>query len=187
MEIKTNGVHSNLNLTTMPNNKETTPTSADLPVLDSGNRRQFDSGAVRDIQVGKGRFDLMPLEHIYRFLGFYNDYQGYAHIYGEFAEFQKDDSPKHIFDALSIFVKLTYPSVFDALLELSKHYEAGAVKYGERNWEKGIPIKSYIDSALRHLTKYLRGDKDEPHDRAFMWNCFAILWTADRLPEMPES
>ena len=30
-------------------------------IKDSGNRRAFESGAVRDIQEGKGRCDLMPL------------------------------------------------------------------------------------------------------------------------------
>lgn len=29
---------------------------------DSGCRREFDSGAVRDIQEGKGRCDLLPLD-----------------------------------------------------------------------------------------------------------------------------
>lgn len=33
-------------------------------ILDSGNRREFDTGAVRDIQEGKGRCDLMPLDVI---------------------------------------------------------------------------------------------------------------------------
>ena len=31
-------------------------------IKDSGNRRKFDSGAVRDIQEGKGRCDLLPLD-----------------------------------------------------------------------------------------------------------------------------
>ena len=30
-------------------------------ILDSGNRRTFQTGAVRDIQEGKGRCDLLPL------------------------------------------------------------------------------------------------------------------------------
>ena len=38
---------------------------ADSPhILDSGTRRKFETGAVRDIQVGKGRCDLMPLDVI---------------------------------------------------------------------------------------------------------------------------
>lgn len=30
-------------------------------IKDSGNRRKFATGAVRDIQEGKGRFDLLPM------------------------------------------------------------------------------------------------------------------------------
>ena len=33
-------------------------------IKDSGNRTEFATGAVRDIQVGKGRCDLLPLRDI---------------------------------------------------------------------------------------------------------------------------
>ena len=79
-------------------------------IKDSGTRREFETGAVRDIQEGKGRYDLLPWEAIH---------------------------------------------------ELALHCEQGALKYGERNCEKGIPIHSLIDSAIRHLSCYLRGMKDE--------------------------
>ena len=65
-------------------------------------------------------------------------------------------------------------------LEVSKHYEQGALKYGEYNWQKGIPYNSYIDSAVRHLLKYIDGQKDEPHQRAFTWNILCLLWEIDR-------
>ena len=55
---------------------------------------------------------------------------------------------------------------WEALVEVSKHCEEGALKYGERNCEKGIPIHSLIDSAFRHLAKYMMSMKDEPHLRA---------------------
>ena len=32
-----------------------------MEIKDSGNRREFSSGAVRDINEGKGRCDLLPL------------------------------------------------------------------------------------------------------------------------------
>lgn len=51
---------------------------------------------------------------------------------------------------------------WEALVEVSKHCEEGALKYGERNCEKGIPIHSLIDSAFRHLAKYMMGMDDEP-------------------------
>ena len=91
-------------------------------ILDSGNRREFASGAVRDIQEGKGRMDLLP---------------------------------------------------WGAIIEVSKHCENGAKKYGEHNVDKGIPTHSLCDSAARHLAKYLDGWTDEPHLLAAAWN---LLW-----------
>ena len=70
------------------------------------------------------------------------------------------------------------------LLEVSKHFEEGAKKYGENNWQKGIPVHCYIDSMVRHYLKFLRGDTDEPHDRAFVWNVMCCAWTVIHKPEM---
>ena len=77
----------------------------DYTLHDSGGRQQFVTGAVRDRQAGKGRFDLLP--------------------------------------AL-------------AVTRLARHFEKGAAKYGDRNWEQGIPLSRFLDSALRHLFAYLR-------------------------------
>ena len=101
-------------------------------ILDSGNRTEFETGAVRDMHIGKGRMDLVPVT---------------------------------------------------AIIELSKHCEEGALKYGERNVDKGIPQHSLIDSGLRHLFKYLRGDKDENHLRAALWN---IAWAMEQEVNKPE-
>ena len=68
-------------------------------------------------------------------------------------------------------------------LEVAKHFEEGAKKYGENNWQKGIPVKCYIDSAVRHYLKWLRGDTDEPHDRAFVWNLMCCIWEVDYRPK----
>ena len=73
---------------------------------------------------------------------------------------------------------------WEAILRLSKHYEDGAKKYDERNWEKGIQLHCYIDSGVRHYIKYCRGDVDEPHDRAFLWNMLGALWTQKNKPEL---
>ena len=35
-----------------------------MEIKDSGNRREFESGCVRDIAEGKGRCDLLPLDVI---------------------------------------------------------------------------------------------------------------------------
>jgi hypothetical protein len=102
-------------------------------ILDSGDRTQFKSGAVRDMHEGKGRCDLLPM---------------------------------------------------CVLLRLARHYEAGAIKYSDRNWEKGIPAHSFADSALRHIFKYMDGQKDEDHLIAAIWNLAGLAWTEEKKPEM---
>ena len=52
---------------------------------------------------------------------------------------------------------------WEAILRLSRHYEDGAKKYGRWNYQKGIPVSSFIDSACRHLAKYQCGMDDEDH------------------------
>jgi hypothetical protein len=41
-----------------------------------------------------------------------------------------------------------------ALMRLAQLYEVGATKYAARNWEKGIPLDRFIDSAFRHMCCY---------------------------------
>ena len=95
-----------------------------MTLQDSGERTRFPSGAQRDRSAGKGRFDLIEPEILFR---------------------------------------------------LAKHYEAGAAKYNDRNWEKGIPISCLMDSAFRHLAKYLQGWADEDHLAAVLWNIGCIM------------
>lgn len=101
-------------------------------IKDSGERRIFETGAVRDMQEGKGRMDLLP---------------------------------------------------WAAIIEVSKHCENGAKKYGEHNVDKGIPLHSLCDSAARHLAKYLDGWDDEPHLLSAAWN---LLWAVQMTVKHPE-
>ena len=70
-----------------------------------------------------------------------------------------------------------------AIIEVSKHCEAGAIKYGEHNVDKGIPTHSLLDSAIRHASKYLEGWTDEPHLVAAAWN---LLWAIEMEIKHPE-
>ena len=101
-------------------------------IKDSGDRTEFETGAKRDIQHGKGRMDLLPW-------------------YG--------------------------------IMEVSKHCEEGAEKYGEHNVDKGIPLHSLCDSAARHLAKFIAGEMDEDHLRAACWN---LLWALNQRKTHPE-
>lgn len=60
-------------------------------------------------------------------------------------------------------------------MRLAKWYELGAHKYSDRNWEKGMPFSRYIDSALRHIVKYIMGMTDEDHLSAAVWNLLCII------------
>lgn len=104
-----------------------------MEIKDSGTRRKFETGAVRDMQEGKGRMDLLP---------------------------------------------------WCAVLRVARHFEAGAVKYGDRNWERGIPLSSFMDSAARHIAKYMDGQTDEDHLCAAAWNLLCALWTEEKHPDL---
>ncbi len=146
-------------------------------IKDSGNRTEFSSGAVRDMHEDKGRCDLMPLDVIAD--GLKSDILGYI------AEFVETGDRTRLYNALGAFANgRGFADVSTQLLETAKHFEQGAKKYGEYNWQKGIPVKSYIDSAVRHYLKWVRGDMDEPHDRAFCWNILCCIWTCKHKPEL---
>jgi hypothetical protein len=148
-----------------------------MEIKDSGTRREFESGAVRDVAEGKGRCDLLPLDCISQIL---ND-DSILYLINDFC-FEGDTH--HLADAFSSFVQKHCGDKYTTILEVAKHYEEGAKKYAERNWQKGIPLHCYIDSAVRHYLKFLRGDVDEPHHRAFLWNILGAMWTTDNMPEM---
>lgn len=151
-------------------------------ILDSGTRREFDSGAVRDIQEGKGRCDLMPLDVVAEILE--SSYTQAFYTIGCIYLYQEKGDYRYLIEALSQFN--TYADDYTMLLEVSKHFEEGAKKYGENNWQKGIPTHCYIDSAVRHYLKWLREDDDEPHARAFVWNLLCCIWTCKHMPEMDD-
>lgn len=70
-----------------------------------------------------------------------------------------------------------------AIARLARHFEGGASKYGDRNWEKGQPLSRYMDSALRHAFKYLGGATDEDHLVAAAWNLLCLADTEMRIKE----
>ena len=141
---------------------------------DSGARREFDTGAVRDIADGKGRCDLLPLDIVGDLLD--------NPILKNIERFKETKDPEFLIGAMRMF-SVDVPTT---ILEVSKHYEDGAKKYSENNWKKGIPLHCYIDSGVRHYLKWLRSDNDEPHDRAFVWNMLCALWTLNHKPEMDD-
>ena len=143
-------------------------------IVDSGKRVEFETGAVRDTSEGKGRCDLLPLQVIS------NLFSGDEILYC-ISKYQETRNTLELYKALGYCSKM-FNNTADMCLELAIHFEEGCKKYGERNWEKGIPGDRYINSAVRHYLKHLRGDTDERHDRALVWNICCLIWTVDYKP-----
>ena len=102
-------------------------------VNDSGKRQEFGTGAKRDTNEGKGRYDLISPIALYR---------------------------------------------------LALRLEQGAKKYDERNWEQGMPLTRYLESAVRHLYQWLAGDGEqdsEDHLGAAMFNVMALIHTEEMI------
>ena len=99
---------------------------------DSGNHKMYESGALRDTSLGKGRFDLNSTRMLRRL----------AHV-----------------------------------------MEKGAAKYAARNWEKGLPVSRFLDSALRHINSYLEGRFDEDHLAQAVFNLAGAIDHTERIEE----
>ena len=152
-------------------------------IVDSGERRQFSTGAQRDMAY-KGRCDLLPWDVLPTFLPCDDTHAMWFCHHMSYAV-HHDGLVEHIALALANFVDLAFDEyATTAFLETAFHFEAGAKKYSDRNWENGINVDVFLDSAGRHFLKYLRGDTDECHDRAVVWNLLCALWTIKHHPEL---
>lgn len=59
---------------------------------------------------------------------------------------------------------------------LAKWYELGAEKYKKpRNWESGMSYCRLLDSAKRHINRFIKGERGEDHLIAALWNLLAYL------------
>ena len=145
-------------------------------ILDSGKRQEYSTGAVRDITEGKGRCDLLALDVV----GIIMDDPVIISI----GKYQNKKDKHYLYEALRQAIKKIYDGkTAHAMLEVAHHFEEGAKKYGDNNWQKGIPVDRYIDSTVRHYLKWLDGWTDEPHDRATLWNLMCCIWTIEHIEE----
>ena len=151
-----------------------------MEIKDSGERREFKTGAVRDIGEGKGRCDLLPLDILAPIM----PKQEYANILHQIYSFMQSGDVEFLYLAIASFAIENEWTVSKMILEVSVQYEEGAEKYGEHNWERGIPLHCYLDSAIRHFLKFVDGQQDEPHNRAYIWNLLGAIWTYKNLPDM---
>lgn len=101
-------------------------------VKDSGQRQEFSTGAKRDTQEGKPRYELIP--------------------------------PRVLHREAVVFTR-------------------GAEKYGEHNWQKGIPLERIFASLLRHAYAWAEGDDEEDHLAAVRVNAAFLMATEEEIVE----
>jgi hypothetical protein len=113
-------------MTEAPTGGSVIPSTAhkDFELKDSGARREFNTGARRDMASNKERPDLIS----------------------PFAESR-----------------------------VGSWLGKGAEKYGDRNWEKGMPFTVFYASMKRHMMKFAKGWTDEDHLAAIIFNAQAII------------
>ena len=61
------------------------------------------------------------------------------------------------------------------LRRLAETYGEGSLKYGDRNWEKGIPNSNLLNHLIAHIQQYMRGDTIEDHLAHAAWGLFALM------------
>lgn len=89
-------------------------------------------------------------------------------------------------DALTGGQKGSKPARFslippDFLWALAEHYGRGALKYEDRNWERGYKWSLSVDALNRHLSAWLQGEDDDEesgssHLVAVAWHAIALWW-----------
>lgn len=149
----------------------------------------------RDSKIGKGRFDLIP-EDVFEPLF---ERVTASIESGEPIDVKPMDimlliSDNLFLEAIIRMIMYSYcpPDVIDnnmapvaylercmwvMLQDLAIHFQKGAEHYGERNCQKGIPLWSFKDSAMRHAAQSFAGEDDEPHKISVIWNCWLAAWT----------
>lgn len=70
---------------------------------------------------------------------------------------------------------------FFGLQHAALQMQIGAQTYEDRNWEKGMNLSWFADSAMRHLGLYIAGFDDEPHLDAALWNLLCLVEGQERI------
>lgn len=137
-------------------------------------RNSCKSGAVRDEIKSNKRYDLIPRE-VFEWIGqkfeAHVEYKQLA--YSRLLYIIKDISNcdyDHAMYHMIWFIEHAYnPDILStsvptySLERLAITLNEGAVKYGERNWEKGLPERDLQIHAIDHLLNYVRLDLSEDH------------------------
>lgn len=90
---------------------------------------------------------------------------------------RSDDCAKVRFDLISPI----------GLRRLAETYAEGSVKYGDYNWEKGMPINDLLNHVSTHVNQFLSGDRSEDHLAHAAWGLFSAMHSEEQWPELNQN
>jgi hypothetical protein len=98
----------------------------------------------------------------------------------------KDSGHRHVFETGAQRDRAAGKGRFDLLMwwalpRIAVILEKGADKYDARNWERGMPMSRFIDSAARHIGQHMQGMTDEDHLGQATWNLLAAVQTEEMI------
>jgi hypothetical protein len=70
------------------------------------------------------------------------------------------------------------------LRRLAETCAEGAKKYGDHNWQKGIPASVMLNHAIRHIYLWLEGDDTEDHLAHAAWNILGVAHFEETMPDL---
>jgi hypothetical protein len=72
------------------------------------------------------------------------------------------------------------------LAAVARACHEGARKYGDFNWEQGMPCHDLLNHALRHIYLFLSGDRSEEHLGHAAWGMLSAIHSLECWPELNE-
>lgn len=70
------------------------------------------------------------------------------------------------------------------LQALAQTYAEGAKKFGDFNWENGMPACDLLNHAIAHIYMWLGGDRTEDHLGHAAWNVLGAIHSVKQWPEL---
>jgi hypothetical protein len=84
-------------------------------------------------------------------------------------------------DAEDVDYTLIPPAAMEAWAKVCAY---GSSKYCPYNWERGLPARDILNHALRHIYKFLEGDRSEDHLPHALWNVGAAIHSLALWPHL---
>jgi len=135
-------------------------------------RETFESGAVMD--TTDYRYDLMSMPVTLELLK-HIDESFAAQELTRFLLRYNNDNPNMLRLTIEALAETLNVKLPDLAHFYAQALHEGAGKYGERNWEKGIPESNLLNHALHHLFKLVSGDQSENHRSHLVWNVLTLI------------